>query len=77
MLAAAAAHPNGAGLLANFLLSADAQLALAYAGRVPTRPDVDPEPQNLVRWIRPHLTLPPEGAAEQDLRELYAQLWRG
>ena len=75
VLAADSPRPNGARLLANFLLTADAQAGLALHGRVPTRRDVDPEPQNLARGLRPHLTLPPEGAAERELRELYAALW--
>ena len=70
-----APRPNGARLVANFLLSADAQYALAAAGRVPARFDVDPEPQSLVRGLRTHLTLPPVGRQEQELRALYADLW--
>ncbi len=70
-----APRPNGARLVANFLLSADAQYVLAASGRVPARFDVDPEPQTLVRSLRTHLTLPPTGRQEQELRALYADLW--
>ncbi len=75
VVAADAPRPNGARLVANFLLSADAQHALAATGRVPARADVDPEPQTLVRNLRTHLTLPPIGRQEQELRALYADLW--
>ena len=70
-----APRPNGARLVANFLLSADAQHALATSGRIPARADVDPEPQGLVRGLRTHRTLPPIGRQEQELRALYADLW--
>lgn len=68
-------RPNGARLLANFLLSLDAQTALAEAGRVPSRADADPDPQTLVQGIRTQLTLPPEGAQERELRQLWAEAW--
>jgi iron(III) transport system substrate-binding protein len=68
-------RPNGARLVANWLLSPDAQTILAAAGRVPSRADVDPEPQTLVRGLRTHLTLPPEGQAERELRDLWRELW--
>ena len=70
-----APRPNGARLVANFLLSADAQHALAATGRVPARVDVDPEPRGLVRGLQTRLTLPPVGRQEQELRALYADLW--
>lgn len=76
VLSSRAPHPNAARLFANWLLSADAQVALAERGRVPARRDVDPEPQTLVRGIRTHFTLPPEASAEPALRELYRDLWR-
>jgi iron(III) transport system substrate-binding protein len=76
VVAARTPRPNAARLFANFLLSADAQAALAVLGRIPTRQDVDPEPQNLVRGIATHFTIPPEGDAERDLRAVYDGLWR-
>ncbi len=77
VVAADAPRPNGARLVANFLLSADAQHALAANGRVPARVDVDPDPQGLVRGLRTHLALPPVGQEEQELRALHASLWFG
>jgi len=68
-------RPNGARLVANYLLSPDAQTILASAGRAPSRPDVDTEPQPLVRGLRAHLTLPPEAQAERELRDLWLDLW--
>lgn len=68
-------RPNAARLVANFLLSPDVQTMLAEAGRVPSRPDVDPEPRTLTQGLHPHLTLPPEGAAERDLRTLWLESW--
>jgi ABC-type Fe3+ transport system substrate-binding protein len=68
-------RPNGARLVANYLLSADAQVILAGAGRVPSRADVDPEPQTLTRGLRSRITLPAEGSAERELRDLWQELW--
>jgi ABC-type Fe3+ transport system substrate-binding protein len=75
VVSAATDRPNGARLVANYLLSPDAQVILASAGRVPSRADVDPEPQTLVRGLRAHLTLPPEGQAERELWDLWKELW--
>jgi iron(III) transport system substrate-binding protein len=77
VVAADAPSPNGARLIANLLLSADAQHALAQHGRVPARFDVSPEPQGLVSGLRTHLTAPPVGEDEQALRALYTDLWNG
>jgi ABC-type Fe3+ transport system substrate-binding protein len=68
-------RPNASRLVGNFLLSMDAQTILANAGRVPSRSDVDPEPQNLVHGIQPRIVLPPEGAAEREYRQLWSDLW--
>ncbi len=75
VVSAATDRPNGARLVANYLLSPDAQVILAAAGRVPSRADVDPEPQTLVRGLRAHVTLPPEGQAERELWDLWKELW--
>jgi len=75
VLSAATDRPNATKLVGNFLLSMDAQAILADAGRVPSRIDVDPEPQNLVRGIRPRIVLPPEGPAEREYRRLWSDLW--
>ena len=71
VVSASTDRPNGARLVANYLLSHDAQAILASAGRVPSRADVDPEPQLLVRGLKPQVTLPPEGQAERELRDLW------
>jgi iron(III) transport system substrate-binding protein len=68
-------RPNAAKVVANFLLSQDAQVILASAGRVPSRTDVQPDPSTLVHGLHTHLTLPPEGQAERDLRALWLDLW--
>jgi ABC-type Fe3+ transport system substrate-binding protein len=68
-------RPNGARLLGNFLLSADAQSIMAEAGRVPSRLDVETDPQTLVRGLQPRVILPAEGQAERELGELWQQLW--
>ena len=75
VVSAATDRPNGARLVANYLLSPDAQAILASAGRAPSRADVDPEPQTLARGLKPQVTLPPEGAAEREMRELWLELW--
>jgi ABC-type Fe3+ transport system substrate-binding protein len=68
-------RPNAAKVVANFLLSQDAQVILASAGRVPSRTDVQPDPPTLIQGLQTHLTLPPEGQAERDLRALWLDLW--
>jgi ABC-type Fe3+ transport system substrate-binding protein len=68
-------RPNGAKVLANFLFSQDAQAIFAAAGRVPARTDTPPDPPTLIQGLHAHLTLPPVGAAERDLRELWLELW--
>jgi len=75
VMAANSARPNAARLFANFMLSPDSQVALALAGRVPARQEVDPEPQTLVRGIQTRLTLPPQGAVERDMRALWNEIW--
>jgi ABC-type Fe3+ transport system substrate-binding protein len=75
VVSAASDRPTSAKLVGNFLLSLDAQAILASAGRVPSRSDADPEPQSLVRGIQPHIVLPPEGPAEREYRQRWADLW--
>jgi ABC-type Fe3+ transport system substrate-binding protein len=75
VVSAATDRPNGARLVANYLLSPDAQVILASAGRVPGRADVDPDPPTLSRGRRAQFTLPPEGAAERTLRDLWQEWW--
>lgn len=68
-------RPNGARVLANALISIDVQEILAEAGRAPSRTDVDPEPQTLVRGLQTHVTLPPVAQAERDLRARWSELF--
>lgn len=75
VVSAASDRPNATRLVGNFLLSMDAQTILASAGRIPSRADVEPDPQNLVRGIQPRILLPPEGAAEREYRQLWSDLW--
>jgi ABC-type Fe3+ transport system substrate-binding protein len=68
-------RPNGARLVANFLLSQDAQSILVEFGRVPSRPDVDQDPASPTRTLKTRVTLPPEGASERELRDLWLEWW--
>ena len=68
-------RPNAAKVVANFMLSMDVQEILADNGRVPSRTDADPDPQNLVNGLKTRVVLPPEGAAERDTRALWLELW--
>jgi ABC-type Fe3+ transport system substrate-binding protein len=68
-------RPNATKVVANFLLSIDVQEILADNGRIPSRTDVDPEPQNLVQNLRTQVVLPPEGAAEREMWALWSELW--
>jgi ABC-type Fe3+ transport system substrate-binding protein len=74
-VSASSDRPNAAKVVANFLLSQDAQVILASAGRTPSRTDVQPDPPTLVQGLHAHLTLPPVGQAERDLRALWLDLW--
>jgi iron(III) transport system substrate-binding protein len=75
VVSAATDRPNAARLVANYLLSPDAQTVLAEAGRVPARSDVLPDPPTLIQGLHPRVVLPPEGAAERELRDLWRELW--
>jgi ABC-type Fe3+ transport system substrate-binding protein len=75
VVSASTDRPNGARLVGNFLLSQDAQAILAAAGRAPSRPEVDPEPQTFLRDVQARVTLPPDAEAERDLWEQWQRLW--
>jgi hypothetical protein len=75
VVSASTDRPNASKVVANFLLSMDVQEILAEAGRIPSRTDADPDPQNLVRGLRTQVVLPPEAAAERDMRALWSELW--
>lgn len=53
-----APHPNAAKLMANFLVSADAQKYLASRGRTITRSDVPNDPPNLVSGLKKYAPAP-------------------
>jgi ABC-type Fe3+ transport system substrate-binding protein len=50
-VAANAAHPNAARLLANFVLSREAQTQLTKRGRIPTRPDTPSNPPEVSKIL--------------------------
>jgi ABC-type Fe3+ transport system substrate-binding protein len=75
VVSASTDRPNGARLVGNFLLSQDAQAILAAAGRAPSRPEIDPDPQTLLRGVQASVTLPPDAEAERALREQWQRLW--
>lgn len=64
-VAKSAPHPNAAKLMANFLVSTDAQKYLAGRGRQITRTDVPQDPPDLLKGISKTFTAPVLPAAEQ------------
>jgi iron(III) transport system substrate-binding protein len=63
---AKAPHPNAAKLLANFLLSAEAQTLRTKWGRIPTRPDVQSNPPGIVAQFEAKKPMRAALTAEQD-----------
>ncbi len=53
-----APHANAAKLAANFMLSQQAQTLAAKTGRIPTRPDVTPNPPDIVARLSAAKVLP-------------------
>jgi iron(III) transport system substrate-binding protein len=53
-----APHPNAAKLAANFMLSQEAQTFAAKTGRIPTRPDVTPNPPDVVARLQQAKVMP-------------------
>ncbi len=53
-----APHPNAAKLAANFMLSQEAQTFAAKTGRIPTRPDVTPNPPDVVTRLQQAKVMP-------------------
>lgn len=51
-VAARAPHPNAARLFHDFLLSKEAQVLMRERNRIPSRPDVLPDPPELTRGLR-------------------------
>ena len=65
-VAANAPNPNGARLLANFVLSAEAQAQLTKRGRIPTRPDTPSNPPDVNETLLKQKIIPAVfSAAEQ------------
>lgn len=57
-IAAKAAHPNGARLFMDFLLSRRGQEILRSLRRIPDRTDTPPDPPRLIEGIHPAVTAP-------------------
>jgi iron(III) transport system substrate-binding protein len=53
-----APHPNAAKLAANFMLSQEAQTFAAKTGRIPTRPDVTPNPPDVLTRLQQAKVMP-------------------
>ncbi len=71
-VAARAPHPNAARLFVDFLLSKEAQMLMRDRNRIPSRPDVPPEPPELTRGLNlipTDLSLAEE--SEQIAKEFY------
>ena len=65
-VAANAPHPNAARLLANFVLSREAQTQLTKRGRIPTRPDTPSNPPDVSETLMKQKVIPAVfSAAEQ------------
>jgi iron(III) transport system substrate-binding protein len=73
-ICARAPHPNGARLLVDFLLSAEAQGLMARRGRVPARTDVMPDaPAGLkLHYVKPGLARDFE-RYEREFRDIFAR----
>jgi iron(III) transport system substrate-binding protein len=72
-VAARAPHPNAARLFIDFLLSKEAQSLMRERRRIPSRPDVPPDPPELTRGLKliaTDLSLAEE--SEQIAKEFYA-----
>ena len=57
-ISAAAPHPAGALLAANFLLSREGQHKLTHVGRVPVRTDVVTNPPDVFERLKGHKMVP-------------------
>ena len=63
-----APHPNAALLAANFALSRQAQTAATASGRIPTRPDVKPDPPDAIERMQGRAIVPVSFTADDDRR---------
>lgn len=67
-VSAKAPNPNAARLAANFLLSQQSQTYFAKFGRLPTRPDVVPNPPGLLEELNAKKVIPVLMSAEEERR---------
>ncbi len=75
--AAKAPHPNAAKLMANFLISTDAQKYLAGRGRQITREDVPQVPPDLLKGISKTFAAPVlDAAAQADIQKKFRALFK-
>ena len=65
-----APRPKTALLLANYLLSREAQTLSTKWGRIPTRPDVTPNPADVREKLKGHAVVPVVLSFEEDRRWL-------
>ena len=74
-----APHPKSAALLANYLLSRDAQQLSTRWGRLPTRADVEPNPPDLRQRLEGRTIVPVVLTADDDRKwlKLYQDIMRG
>ena len=76
-VAARAPHPNAARLFVDFLLSKEAQTMMRERSRIPSRPDVPPDPPELTRGLK---LIPTDLALADQSNQLakeFRQLFKG
>ncbi len=71
-----APHPNAAKLLANFLVSREAQTYFAGRGRLVARTDVPNDPPNLVTGLKKIAAPPLEGDALNDAAKRFQAIFK-
>ncbi len=71
-----APHPNAAKLMANFLVSADAQAYLATRGRIISRTDVPNDPPNLVTALKKYASPPLAGDELTRVAKQFAAIFK-
>jgi iron(III) transport system substrate-binding protein len=76
---ARAPHPKAAQLAANFMLSAQAQTLAAKTGRIPTRPDAQPNPPDVVARLEKAKVVPYALSGDQirASQKLFDTLFKG
>ncbi len=71
-----APHPNAAKLMANFLVSSDAQAYLASRGRIISRRDVPNDPPNLVTGRKKYASTPLAGEDLTRVAKQFAAIFK-